>query len=70
MNDKQAKELEQTILSIYSKNIEYFKIEHKNLYSKIENFENKNYFQYSLSFENNHDVNQKKQVNIFLIIKI
>ena len=54
MNDKQAKELEQTILSIYSKNIEYFKIEHKNLYSKIKDFENKNYFQYSLSFENNH----------------
>lgn len=61
MSDFNMKELEETIIQIYSKNLNFFSVNNKNLYNKIFAFEKENRNEYHLTFDNNHfDIKNKK----------
>ena len=61
MSDFNMKELEETIIQIYSKNLNFFSVNNKNLYDKILAFEKEIKKEYYLTFDNNHfDIKNKK----------
>lgn len=66
MSDSNIKELEETIIQIYSKNLNFFNKNHQNIYNKIITFEKENKYEYSLIFDNNHfDIKDKKGKYIY-----
>ena len=63
MQQTDVDEIQNTMLIIYKKNLDFFKENHNYIYKKIIDFEQINQFKYSLEFVENHFelINDKKE---------